>query len=209
MLPRRAIVDDVPDSDPNSGEDAREDAVWRELVARFDSPLAAQEPVPWPEREEMTPAVVGTTASAPVPTPVTGPEKKKPTEPVASEPDEDIDHFVPPPPPPLPKLDSVSKFAWLALFGGPGYLLLATAARWSMPGLFVFIAVAAFVAGVALLVFRLNDSDRDDSDGDSGAVVLSTTSTLPTAAPARVARHKHALGRRRRQGRRRGRAARP
>jgi hypothetical protein len=208
MLPRRAIVDDVPDSDPNSGEDAREDAVWRELVARFDSPLAAQEPVPWPEREEMTPAVVGTTATAPAPAPVTGTEKK-PAEKKPAETADDIDHFVPPPPPPLPKLDSVTKFAWLALFGGPGYLLLATAARWSMPGLFVFIAVAAFVAGVALLVFRLNDSDRDDSDGDSGAVVLSTTSTWPTAAPARVARHRHALGRRRRRGRRPGRVARP
>jgi hypothetical protein len=194
----------VPDSDPNSGEDA----VWRDLVARFDSPLAAQEPVPWPEREEMTPAVVGTTATAPVPGPVTGAEQKA-AEPAASEPTDDIEHFVPPPPPPLPKLDSVSKFAWLALFGGPGYLLLATAARWSMPGLFVFIAIAAFVAGVALLVFRLNDSDRDDSDGDSGAVVLSTTSTLPMAAPARVARHKHEPGRRRRPGRHPGQAARP
>ena len=80
------------------------------------------------------------------------------------------EHFVPPPPPPLPKLDPLTKGAWAALFGGPGYLLVATAAGWTMPGIAVFCAVAAFVAGVALLVFRLSDSDRDDSD-DDGAVV--------------------------------------
>ena len=77
---------------------------------------------------------------------------------------------MPGPPPPLPKLDPLAKGAWLALFGGPGYLLLATALGWSIPGIAVFCAVAAFVGGVALLVFRLNDSDRDDSD-DDGAVI--------------------------------------
>jgi hypothetical protein len=150
----------VPESDPNSEKDAREDAAWRDLVARFDSPLSSQEPVPWPEREEMTPVTLGTTTPAPAPVTPSPPP-----------PPADIDHYVPPPPPPLPKLDPLSKGAWLMLFGGPAYLLIATAAGWSMPGLFVFIAVAAFVAGVALLVFRLNDSDRDDSDGDHGAVV--------------------------------------
>jgi hypothetical protein len=155
------MVEDVPEWDPNSEEDARADAAWRDLVARFDSPLGDHEPAPWPEREEMTTAARSTTAvpvseGAAAPEPVTKPA--------------DADHFVPPPPPPLPRLDPLSKLAWLALFGGPGYLLVATAAQWPMPGLFVFIAVAAFVAGVALLVFRLNDSDRDDSD-DDGAVV--------------------------------------
>jgi len=80
------------------------------------------------------------------------------------------EHFIPEPPPPLPKLDPLAKASWLALFGGPGYLLLATALGWSIPGIAVFCAVAAFVAGVALLVFRLNDSDRNDDD-DDGAVV--------------------------------------
>ncbi|HEY1624775.1 MAG TPA: hypothetical protein VGG16_13345 [Streptosporangiaceae bacterium] len=152
----------MPEWDPNSDEESREDAAWRELVARFDKPLSAQEPVPWPEREEMPAIAQSATTSAPAPGAV--------FEPAAARRAADEDHFVPPPPPPLPKLDPLSKVAWLALFGGPGYLLVATAAQWSMPGLFVFIAVAAFVAGVALLVFRLNDSDRDDS-GDDGAVV--------------------------------------
>jgi hypothetical protein len=163
MLPPRVIVSAVPERDPNSEEEARADAAWRDLVARFDSPLDAHEPVPWPDREEMNPSGGATTAAPQVPSGPTAPEPRaRPA---------DHDHYVPPPPPPLPKLDPLSKFAWLALFGGPGYLLVATAAQWSMPALFVFIAVAAFVTGVALLVFRLNDSDRDGSDGDDGAVV--------------------------------------
>jgi hypothetical protein len=175
-LPQRVIVNAVPERDPNSDEEARADAAWRELVARFDSPLDAQEPVPWPEREETNPPASphGTTAADPAPSepPVAKPAVKPGAKPAAKPGAKpaDADHYVPPPPPPLPKLDPLTKFAWLALFGGPGYLLVATAAQWSMPGLFVFIAVAAFVAGVALLVFRLNDSDRDDS-GDDGAVV--------------------------------------
>jgi len=86
--------------------------------------------------------------------------------------DPDEEHFVPPTPPPLPKLDPVTKGAWLALFGGPGYLVLATAAGWSIPGLAAFCAVAAFVAGFAVLVLRMHepDSERPD-DNDDGAVV--------------------------------------
>jgi hypothetical protein len=156
----------VPEWDPNSDEDSREDAAWRELVARFDSPLSAQEPVPWPEREAIPPAGPPPAPARSAATPVS----VGPTVPETRARSADSNHYVPPPPPPLPKLDTLSKLAWLCLFGGPGYLLVATAAQWSMPGLFVFIAVAAFVTGVALLVFKLNDSDRDDSD-DDGAVV--------------------------------------
>ncbi len=86
-------------------------------------------------------------------------------------PDPDDEHFIPPTPPPLPQLQPLTKAAWLALFGGPGYLLIATAAGWSMPGIAVFCAIAAFVGGVALLVLRLNDSSSHDDDNDDGAVV--------------------------------------
>jgi hypothetical protein len=86
--------------------------------------------------------------------------------------DPDDEHFVPPTPPPLPKLDPITKGAWAALFGGPGYLVLATAAGWSIPGLAAFCAVAAFVAGFAILVLRMHEpeSERPD-DNDDGAVV--------------------------------------
>jgi hypothetical protein len=81
----------------------------------------------------------------------------------------DDEHFVPPAPPPLPKLDSITKGAWAALFGGPGYLVVATVAGWSVSGIAAFCAVAAFVAGFALLVLRMNEPGPDD--GDDGAVV--------------------------------------
>ena len=88
-------------------------------------------------------------------------------------PEDDGEHFVPPPPPPLPKLDPVTKGAWAALFGGPGYLVVATAAGWSVPGIAAFCAVAAFVTGFAILVLRMNEPGPGGGpdDGDDGAVV--------------------------------------
>jgi hypothetical protein len=85
---------------------------------------------------------------------------------------DDEEHFVPPTPPPLPKLDPVTKGAWAALFGGPVYLVVATAAGWQVSGLAAFCAVAAFVAGFAILVLRMHDPDPGGpDDGDDGAVV--------------------------------------
>jgi len=88
---------------------------------------------------------------------------------------DDDEHFVPPTPPPLPKLDTITKGAWAALFGGPGYLVVATAAGWSVSGITAFCAVAAFVTGFVLLVLRMNEPGPDGPDGpddsDDGAVV--------------------------------------
>ena len=83
----------------------------------------------------------------------------------------DDEDFVPPVPPPLPSLDPVSKGAWVALFGGPGYLLLATMAGWAIPGWAAFLAVAAFVGGFATLVIRMGEKPPRDSGPDDGAVV--------------------------------------
>jgi hypothetical protein len=95
--------------------------------------------------------------------------RKVPPRPV---PDDEEGHFVPPAPPPLPKLDSVAKGAWAALFGGPAYLVVATAAGWSVPGIAAFCAVAAFVTGFAILVLRMNEpGPGGPDDGDDGAVV--------------------------------------
>src|SRR6202035_5230235 len=44
------------------------------------------------------------------------------------------EHFVPPVPPPLPRLDPVTKGAWLALFGGPLYLLIRPPSGPPSPG---------------------------------------------------------------------------
>jgi hypothetical protein len=86
-------------------------------------------------------------------------------------PAEEDEHYVPPPPPPLPRLSPVTKGAWVALFGGPGYLFAATMAGWTIPGWLGFGAVAAFIAGFIVLVLHVGDDRDRDSDPDDGAVV--------------------------------------
>ena len=87
-------------------------------------------------------------------------------------PEDDEGHYVPPAPPPLPRLDPITKGAWLALFGGPAYLIIATVVGWPLPGIAAFCAVAAFVTGFAILVLRMNDpGPGGPDDGDDGAVV--------------------------------------
>jgi hypothetical protein len=187
---------DVADRDNTDSGASDEDAVWRDLVARYDVPLAAEEPAPWPEREG-DPALgdagisgveVGRVPAAgsdaesgtrepqviPIPRLVRGARDPGGStgQGLPAPADDDDDHFIPPPPPPLPKLDPVAKGAWLALFGGPGYLVVATAAGWTVSGFAAFIAVAAFVAGFAILVLRMNEpGPGGPDDGDDGAVV--------------------------------------
>jgi len=81
------------------------------------------------------------------------------------------EHYFPPPPPPLPKLDPLTKGAWAALFGGPAYLLIATAVGWTVPAVAAFFAIGAFVGGFAVLVMRMGDEPRDGDGPDDGAVV--------------------------------------
>jgi len=81
------------------------------------------------------------------------------------------DHFVPPVPPPLPRLNPVTKGAWLALFGGPLYLLISTAVGSTISALAAFLAVAAFVSGFVILLLRMDNGRPPDSGPDDGAVV--------------------------------------
>jgi hypothetical protein len=270
----------VPDWDNTESRESDEDAAWRDLVARFDAPLAAEHPVPWPTREDVpaegagadevqgraggdgthgadgepgingesrvhegdrNPGAQGTGggrgrhAADAGPgrhgdrdsgldggrgaggldgsrgagglgweldaTGLTGQEPRaRPGDELGDRPggrhgrrgasarhdpeviqvprtirgparDED-EHYIPPAPPPLPKLDPIAKGAWAALFGGPGYLVVATAAGWSVSGLAAFLAVAAFIAGFVLLVLRMHEpAPGGPDDGDDGAVV--------------------------------------
>lgn len=147
-------------ADGNMGE-SPEDAAWQEIVARFDVPGAGEGTAPWPDREALT--------QQPAPTPaVPAPTDPRSWSPATDPADE---HFIPPPPPPLPKLDPVAKGAWVALFGGPAYLVIALIAGWTLSGLAAFIAIAAFVGGFAVLVFRMGDGPPSDSGDDDGAVV--------------------------------------
>lgn len=248
----------MPDWDNTESRESDEDATWRDLVARFETPTTTAGPVPWPDRENVprprpqaahgadaadgspgTHGISGISGSPPAPAPALGGDggpgagTQEPQEdadartrgvegirgfddegvrgafdtdtmPGATAPDviqgarerraaahgtrarrirarrapqepapaDDGEHFVPPPPPPLPKLDPVTKGAWAALFGGPGYLVVATAAGWSVPGIAAFCAVAAFVTGFAILVLHMNEpGPGGPDDGDDGAVV--------------------------------------
>jgi hypothetical protein len=197
-------------------EDASEEAAWRDLVAHYATPAAADgAPAPWPTREDLPgPAAQGQEAAGqdasgpdtadldvsgldmtgpestgldgtqspgprlgPRPGPFgglpPGPPQIRIVRPAsaAPPPDEDDDHFVPPVPPPLPRLDPVTKGAWVALFGGPLYLLVAVMVNWQVPDWAAFCAVAAFVGGFATLVVRMGDRPPRDSGPDNGAVV--------------------------------------
>lgn len=79
--------------------------------------------------------------------------------------------YVPPPLPPQPNLDPVAKGAWTALFGGPGYLLLAAILGWQTPGWAQLAAVLAFVVGFVVLISRLGDGPSRRDGPDQGAVV--------------------------------------
>lgn len=248
----------MPDWDNTESRESDEDATWRDLVARFETPTTTVGPVPWPDRENVprprpqaaygaggrrrvagdprdqripgrTRARRGrrtrrrqqrdagtaggrgradarcrggirgfddegvrgafdtdTMPGATAPDVIQGARERRPAAhgtrarrirarraPQEPAPEDDGEHFVPPPPLPLPKLDPVTKGAWAALFGGPGYLVVATAAGWSVPGIAAFCAVAAFVTGFAILVLRMNEPGPGGGpdDGDDGAVV--------------------------------------
>jgi hypothetical protein len=146
--------------------------------------------VPWPGREDLpggqaadapgddTDPDLGQLAPPgwddPVPGVIPAPPRFRvirPAQPPQPPPDSGDERFVPPVPPPLPRLDPISKGAWVALFGGPGYLLLAVLLGWQIPGWAAFCAVGAFVGGFAALVVRMGDRPPEDSGPGDGAVV--------------------------------------
>jgi hypothetical protein len=188
-----------------------EEAVWLDLVARFDAPAPAAAEAPWPDREDLVGPVHVTPPAMPPSVPEVLP-REPPTNPTGlpglpvlgtpAMPDQPVpgiaapgkpwrplgagagprdvppvdnaldDHFVPPAPPPLPRLDPVTKGAWVALFGGPLYLLISTAVGATISGLAAFLAVAAFVGGFVILVLRMdNGRPPDPGSDDDGAVV--------------------------------------
>lgn len=173
----------------NGCGDEGEEAVWLDLVARFDAPAPAVDgDTPWPEREDLAgppvhvrPAAPDALPGVPPVNPSGAPAMPEPPWPRlgaglgprdAPPPDDSAEeHYVPPPAPPLPRLDPVTKGAWVALFGGPFYLLVATAVGWNVSGLAAFLAVAAFVGGFAVLVLRMDNGGPRDSGPDDGAVV--------------------------------------
>ncbi|THA74074.1 hypothetical protein E6R60_22100 [Streptomyces sp. A0642] len=101
---------------------------------------------------------------------VGGPRDYEPAEPVEGD-DTGEGHFVPPEPPPLPEADVTSKFAWLAVIGGPVLLLLAVLLQWEMTWWLTTVGVGGFLGGFATLVARMEHDDEDGDDPGRGAVV--------------------------------------
>jgi hypothetical protein len=197
------------------GEVSGDEAAWRDLVARLESPVGqATEVVPWPAREDIpaaeNPAPSGPSQqtgpsgqtglsqqtglsgqtgpsqqtgppAAPAPADIPGIDGRAPFDqgrvirfagdPRSYTPPEEQDEpYKPERLPPPARMDPVSKGAWVALIGGPGYLLLGTILQWTISGTEALAAIAAFIAGFAILVVKMGDRPPRD-DNDDGAVL--------------------------------------
>ncbi|MCD9142114.1 hypothetical protein [Streptomyces albireticuli] len=85
--------------------------------------------------------------------------------------DSEEGHFVPPEPPPLPTGDVTSRFAWIAVLGGPLLLLIMVLLRQELTWWVTTLGVGGFLGGFATLVLRMKDTDEEDDDPGRGAVV--------------------------------------
>ncbi|MFC9976097.1 hypothetical protein ACFVH6_34915 [Spirillospora sp. NPDC127200] len=156
-------------AEPRGGVPAEldEEAIWAEIVAGYDTTHEGDR-VPWPDQEHI---------HEPEEPPREGDDRTgrflsarvvKAADDDADDyppPADDEGHYVPPPPPPLPAADPLTKGAWLALVGGPLYLLVTVILDWEVPGYAAFLAVAAFIGGFVTLVLRMGDEPRGPDDG--------------------------------------------
>lgn len=153
-----------------------EDEVWRQIVASFnDTAERDSADQPWPDSENVSAEPLRRVVKPPEEFDEERPAGERDEAGQESEEDDEEQgegHFEPPVPPPLPKLDLPTKLAWLALFGGPAYLLIAAVADWHMEGWVLFTAVAAFIGGFVALVVRMGDGPPGNGGGwDDGAVL--------------------------------------
>ncbi|MFA1547484.1 hypothetical protein [Actinomadura chokoriensis] len=152
-------------TDAGAPAERDEDAIWAEIVAGFDA-VPEGDDVPWPDeeniREPAEPPREGDDHSGRLPR---ARVIKPPEPPEFPEAGDEEGHYVPPAPPPLPAADPLTKGAWVALIGGPVYLLATVILDWEVPGWAAFLAVAAFIGGFVTLVLRMGDEPRDPDDG--------------------------------------------
>ncbi len=159
-----------------SGRDAPldEEAAWRQLVASF---TAAPEPGEggWPAAEDLPEERPG---DPPAPEPVVPVIRKvyvvRAPGPRDYAPDDDGEegHFVPPEPPPLPEADTTTKFAWVAVLGGPALLLFYVFTGEAVPTWALVLGVGGFLGGFATLVARMRDRGEDEDDDPHGGAVV-------------------------------------
>ncbi|MGW1379131.1 hypothetical protein ACWD6P_33365 [Streptomyces sp. NPDC002446] len=91
--------------------------------------------------------------------------------------DDDFDesdegHFTPPEPPPLPKADATTKFAWIAVLGGPLLLMAMVLFQQPVTWWITVLGIGGFVGGFATLVARMKNDDEDDDHLPGGGAVV-------------------------------------
>jgi hypothetical protein len=179
-VPRWPASEDVDDGTPPAG---RPTAFGGPPAGRPDDrprrlgpETGPAPPLPGPGGRRLRPAGSddeGPGVGPPAPVPPSGfpPDTAFPAEASLEPEDDPEDHYVPPPPPPLPRLDPLTKLAWVGVLGGPLYLLLAHLLNWVPIQGSNVLALFAFVGGFVGLVYRMKDDRGDGSDTDDGAVV--------------------------------------
>ncbi len=182
--PQEGTEDPGPPRPDDAGRRAPldEEAAWAQIVAGFGA--EPDGPGGWPAAEDLP----DEDGPAPGPEPAPGPAgrgagipvipkayvvKAPPPGPRDWELDgpDDEGHFVPPEPPPLPDADVTTKFAWLAVLGGPALMLAYVLSGTEMPAWAMVVGVGGFLGGFGTLIARMRDPDEDDDDPHGGAVV--------------------------------------
>jgi hypothetical protein len=163
-----------------------EDAAWAEIVAGFDA-----EPEPgtgsWPAAEDIGADIRddepgdGEEAEESGDTPEEPPAAATRSiviHPVIAGPrdyeteEEDEGHFEPPEPPPLPQADATTKFAWLAVLGGPALIFVYILLQEEMPWWAITVGIGGFLGGFATLVARMRPGGDEDDDLPGGGAVV-------------------------------------
>jgi hypothetical protein len=158
-----------------------DELAWASIVAGFETPVPDEVPR-WPASEDLD-EPEGTSAESgglrsrvvrPADLPPAGfgelRDALAPEAGTAFNAPREEEHFEPPPPPPLPMPDTLGRFAWAAVIGGPLFLVIATLFDLDVSGWPGFLALAATMGGFITLVARMKDRPDTDS-GDDGAVV--------------------------------------
>ncbi|MCL1869545.1 MAG: hypothetical protein FWF90_03920 [Promicromonosporaceae bacterium] len=159
-------------ADGNGGiEDAEVEARWADIVAQLgDIDKEADDDAGEVAPETPAPPVTGHVVARP-----TGP-RDWPATPDVEALEDAQSHFTPPDPGPvITGRDPLVTLAWAVAAGVPLLAVVALIVRSFVSGLFVPgwvgpLAVLAFLAAVAVLVWRM-PSHRDPDDHDDGAVV--------------------------------------
>jgi hypothetical protein len=155
-----------------------EELAWAGIVAGFDQPRDGLAPT-WPAAEDVIPDADTDDEVEPrsgrvlrsAEVTVGFDELRRAAEGAAEIREDPEDHFEPPTPPPVPLPDTINRFAWAAVLGGPLYLVFAAVLDLDVSGWPGVLAVGAFVGGFVTLVARMHDRLPSDLDGDDGAVV--------------------------------------